>query len=95
MSAVTITAATRDIVTWRVGNSLHIESSRDAVAAWIGEADFMGHVDVDGLILTPGDLANMAAAMDDAGHVLTEQEAFDVAAEKRAERAADFDSNWS
>lgn len=30
-----------------------------------------------------------------ATHVLTEQERHDIRAEKRAERAADFDSNWS
>lgn len=83
MSSVTVARATPHIVTWRVGNSLHIESTRSAVDTWADEADFMGHVNVDGLILTPGDLANMRAAMDDA---------VDAVVEKRHERAAEFDS---
>ena len=83
---VTITSATPHVVTWRAGNSLHIESTRDAVEAWIDDADLMGHVDVDGLHLSPGDLANMRAAMDDA---------HDVRQEQLRDRAADFGSNWS
>ena len=84
---MTITAATPDAVSWRVGNCLTIESTRDAVDAWIAQADFAGHVDVDGLTLTPGDLANMRAALDDAAA----QERHDVRLEKLLDRAAQFE----
>ena len=83
-----ITHATPDVVGWRVGNSLTIESTRDAVEAWAEDADLTGCVDPDGLHLSPGDLNNMLAAMDDAAA----QEAYDIRLEKLHERAVEFDS---
>ena len=85
---VTITKATPHVVTWRVGNSLHIESTREAVEAWVGDADLVGHAYVDGLVLTRGDLSNMLAAMDDA----EAQETYDVRLEKVLDRAEQWDS---
>lgn len=84
---MTITAASPGVVSWRIGNCLTIESTRDAVDAWIEQADFAGHVDVDGLTLTPGDLANMRAALDDA----VAQERHDVRREKLLDRAEQWD----
>lgn len=91
MSVATITRATPQEVTWRVGNSLHIESTRSAVEAWAEQVDLVGHVTVDGLVLTRGDVNNMLAAMDDADA----QWRYDARLEKRIDRARDFESNWS
>lgn len=87
---VTITRATPHVVTWRVGNSLHIESTREAVESWRADAEWCERLYVDGLLVTKGDLNNMLAAMDDAAA----QEAYDVRLEKVLDRAADFASNW-
>ena len=80
---VTVTKATPHVVTWRVGNSLHIESTREAVDGWIVEAITTGRVVVDGLVLTSRDLAHMLTAFDDA----EAQEAYDVRLEKVLDRA--------
>ena len=82
---VTITRATPQEVSWRVGNSLTIESTREAVEHWLSEAEIGHAVYVDGLALTVGDLSIMRAAMDDM---------WDAHREKRLERARDFESNW-
>lgn len=87
---VTITRATPHVVTWRVGNSLHIESTREAVESWRADAEWCERLYVDGLLVTKGDLNKMLAALDDA----EAQDAYDVRLEKALDRAADFASNW-
>ena len=84
---MTITAASPDVVSWRVGNSLHIESTRAAVESWRVDAEWCERLYVDGLLVTKGDLNNMLAAMDDAAA----QERHDVRREKLLDRAAQFE----
>ena len=84
---VTITKATPHVVTWRVGNSLHIESTREAVESWRIDADWCERLYVDGLLVTKGDLNKMLAALDDA----EAQEAYDARLEKVLDRAQQWD----
>lgn len=84
---VTITKATPHVVTWRVGNSLHIESTREAVEAWWADAEWCERLYVDGLLVTKGDLNKMLTAMDD----VAAQEAYDIRLEKVLDRAEQWD----
>lgn len=66
MSIVTVVTATPLGISWRVGNSLTIESHRDFIVGSILFAEHHGYRDIDGHRLTPHDLYHLVAAMDEA-----------------------------